>query len=129
MSYLDKLKSLCEKASPGPWETELEDIHKDGDVQVMGVYSREDEDGNRERIIVTDSGIYPPKLSDAAFIAEARVALPRLVGAVERLEKALETVMHQPFKGDWDVQAAFVSKALCEHREALAKAERILEGK
>ncbi len=39
-----------------------------------------------------------------------------------KLVAALELVMGQPFKGDWDSQAVFISEVLCRDRRALKEA-------
>lgn len=47
---------------------------------------------------------------------------------VTRLHDALEMVLNQPFKGDWDAQAVFVSEVLMVHRRHRNAATPAKEG-
>lgn len=78
---LARAKEICEKATQGPWK-----ILYDGRL-VDGVYAGE------TRIVETDSGFYPPRDSEAEFIAEARTLLPKAIAEIERLQKQINEVL------------------------------------
>jgi hypothetical protein len=73
---LATLRALAEKATPGPWRVDTDDTL--GETRVTGIYgpSRKVDYGlgaedESPQIVETDSGVYPPKLADAQFIAAA----------------------------------------------------------
>lgn len=51
--------------TPGPWRIEMGTLSDEKDC-VYGIYSADD-----QRIVETDSGVYPPSLADARLIASA----------------------------------------------------------
>ena len=77
---LQHLKDLCAAATPGPWEAS-------GDPQCDGGGICAATHG-RFVLVLSDA-------TDAAFIAAAREALPKLIAEVERLERLTED------NGDW----------------------------
>lgn len=50
---------------PRPWRVEIERWGGDGDEECLGIYAA---DG--VRVIVTDSGFYPPDIETAEFIVK-----------------------------------------------------------
>ena len=92
---LVRLRTLCEQATPGPWV----------------VLPREDSDGcdgicaSTGTIVETDSGCYPPKKVDAAFITAVRTALPILLDDIERLCDENTKLRAQLTKAEADVTA------------------------
>lgn len=83
------LRALADAATPGPWEALPDDFlpERCGGI-VAGERQPDQENWERPSIVVTDSGYYPPRMNDAAFIAAARTALPQLLDRVEALEEA-----------------------------------------
>lgn len=77
---LAALEALTEAATAGPWEWNDHDLHA---VSVANDDPWDPASG--QKIIVTDSGAYPPEKDDAAFIAAARTAVPALIAEVRRL--------------------------------------------
>lgn len=79
---LDHLKELCNKATPGPWEWNLETYEE-------SLYPV----GKRHLPIISESNMGGVCVSadNAAFIAAACSALPRLIEEVESLHMALRT--------------------------------------
>lgn len=72
MDSLDKLRALCDAATPGPWE-----------VDGSGIYSKViHKDYGRPWLV--SGQVYP---NDGDFIAAARTALPALIELCEALEK------------------------------------------
>lgn len=95
---LDRLQALADAATPGPWtwgdDDEMWGPPTPTDAQES--YELDEDDTflyqpgqKRIRIIATDSGYYPPREADQAFIAEAREALPKLIAEVRRLQALL----------------------------------------
>lgn len=84
---LEKLKKLCEAATPGPWKPDVW-IETDGNGWRATGPHHEDE--------ASDEGSEPgcpdeqAAQHDAAFIAAARTALPELIAEVERLRSVYE---------------------------------------
>lgn len=70
-----EIRARCEAASLGPWEW--------ADDALWAVAPTDDFDDSR--IIETDSGYYPPRDNDRAFIAHARDDIPWLLAEIERL--------------------------------------------
>ena len=104
------LRALCEQATPGPWQWDVDDAdmtapcalpapHRDEDeVRPTGheceAFPVERDDAGlvsrweyHVPIIITDSGYYPPRENDRAFIAAARTALPELLEELEAANK------------------------------------------
>lgn len=72
----DRLTALLAAASPRPWRVSGE--HTDpGDPDWIGIDNIEDTTG--DRIVETDSGVYPPNKIDADIIVAAVNALPELL--------------------------------------------------
>jgi hypothetical protein len=108
LAELTRLKEICEKATPGPWFV----AKLPWDDRSTAIY------GNRELSIgpsndphgarlITDCDVTMEWIEgepdgsiedrfNAAFIAEARTALPALIAEVERLREALEKIAEQP---------------------------------
>lgn len=84
MTRLQEIRERCEKATPGPWHVLVGDL--DGDEYCDGISTERE---GHDDIVKTDSGVYPPSLADASFIASAREDVPFLLAEVERLEKEL----------------------------------------
>lgn len=80
---LVEIEARCRAATPGPWlagdcdEYDPSHVH---DISSPGEYGD---------IVQTDSGVYPPKKADAAFICHARMDIPLLVAEVRRLRSLL----------------------------------------
>lgn len=75
---LEEMRKLCDEATRGPWTWRNDEIgcyepYTDGSSGP----------GSWKAIIVTDSGVYPPRENDAAFIIAARHALPKLLAVAE----------------------------------------------
>lgn len=101
MIDLDALEKLAREATPGPWEIEYGTGDDEGEV--YGLRAR-----LGERLIETDTGIYPPRRRDAAFIAAANPStVLALVARVRELE-AIAALFHRAtcFRADC---------ALCAH--------------
>lgn len=78
---LKALRELHEKATPGPWVAEVDDTPN----RCAGIAgpTQYDDYAYRGDIVVTDSGVYPPRMPDAALIVAARNALPALLAIAE----------------------------------------------
>lgn len=76
---IDAIFARADAATPGPWSAPIDE--RFGNVE--GIFSLADlgEYADHE-IVCTDSGVYPPKHADAAFIAHARTDIPLLVTAL-----------------------------------------------
>lgn len=78
--------------TPGPWTIRHADTFSPDRIE--GIYAGTpplDEDGEPERwelpqIVVTDSGVYPPRLADARLIAAA----PDLLAELKQLRANIE---------------------------------------
>lgn len=72
--YLERLRALVEKATPGPWEADSRNA------------------GVGRAITVAQLGLtaWRPANDNQAFVAESRTAVPLLLGEVARLREALE---------------------------------------
>lgn len=80
---LEEIKQAEQAATPGPWEYDLEE----GEIYALN------ERGCQVRYVVDDGGTGTGcciSIADAAFIALARTAVPRLLTEVTRLQSALE---------------------------------------
>lgn len=78
---LKRLEGLCEKATPAPWL--FNPIP--GMNAIDDMWSGDDALDDAQKIIITDSGHYPPRVPDAEFIAAARTALPAALAEIRRL--------------------------------------------
>ncbi len=78
---LQALRALCEKAHPGPWR-----LHGDGFV-----WAEFDKDKGACSTVGSGEGIVGEmyEKDDAAFVAAARDAVPKLIAEVERLNGLL----------------------------------------
>ena len=73
---IQALRALCEKATPGPWSTEIDDpcspwyvLSDDGDLTATALM-----------------------YSDAAFIAASRAAVPRLLDEIEHERQTVDNL-------------------------------------
>lgn len=92
---LAAIRARAEAATAGPWEW-----LGDSDLHAVTVYEYEPDEEARhdpthleyatEKIIITDSGCYPPEGADAEFIAHAREDIPRLLAEIARLRTMLD---------------------------------------
>lgn len=128
MNYLEKLKRTCSEATPGEWyvlEADQYQIHK----KRQFVRSRTE---HVDHAICEAWGGTGPRPKDAAFIVAARVALPRLIEAVEALTTAAKDAHHcavrleKPQTKQWREQ--IVTDLLHTTESALARAQALLEG-
>ena len=114
--YLADIKARCEAATDGPWRAIVRHGEEEGTVD--GIESQ----GNAGSfdIVRTDSGVYPPSLDDAEFIAHARVDLPTLLAYVEHLRSGIKAVADQLAAGSSPDER----DAAAEHRELLFRSRR-----
>lgn len=79
-TWLDEMDKLDREATKGPW---LRNENEGWENEVF-VVTGKDEDGDdiTERIVVTDSGFYPPEDNDSIFISRSRTELPRAVKVI-----------------------------------------------
>jgi len=91
---LDKLEALARAATSGPWCLCIED------GKCWGVYQGS-KDGDwssmvdAERIVETDSGVYPPDMPTAAYIAACSPStILALIERLRRLESAIEAIVN-----------------------------------
>jgi hypothetical protein len=91
---LAALRSLVERATPGPWEIDDErsrygEKYPNGDPiddnDIHGIHGP-----GGVAIVKTDCGVYPPDRPDAEFIAASRTAVPALLDMVEALKAEVE---------------------------------------
>ena len=75
--------ALCSAATPGPWTR-----HDDG-ICAGDLYG---EPADRDDIVVTDSGAYPPAENDEAFICSSRTLLPLALAEIVTLRARLVAV-------------------------------------
>lgn len=118
MSGFDKqrARAICEAATPGPWR--IDGRHEADDAMHTGVDYIESAGG--DRIVCGDSGVYPPCLPDATFIAESRTLLPAALDRIERLEALLRETLDAL---DY-IDAAFVPKFLADGGPTQAQRRR-----
>ncbi len=95
---LEEIEKRCEAATKGPWFA-INDPENDDpeypDDRCLGIgtslkpnpTSRWELD---HKIVETDSGVYPPGISDAQFIANSRTDIPKLLKLVRLQREALE---------------------------------------
>lgn len=78
---LRALRELHEKATPGPWVAESDDTPN----RCAGITgpTQYDDAAYSGDIVVTDSGVYPPRMPDATLIVALRNALPALLAIAE----------------------------------------------
>jgi hypothetical protein len=87
---LAALRSLVERATPGPWE-DLGDGTWFKDREICGPAYR-DAQGNRCVPVVCST---PPRPNDADFIAASRTAVPALLDMVEALKAEVERLREE----------------------------------
>ena len=75
--------ALCSAATPGPWTR-----HDDG-ICAGDLYG---DPADRDDIVVTDSGAYPPAENDEAFICASRTLLPLALAEIVTLRARLVAV-------------------------------------
>ncbi len=92
---IERLKALCEKATPGPWRTQIWKDAPDGSV-----YAGADWIANSNR-------------EDITFIAAARTALPDALGEIERLRGLLSLAVTVIDERRAKIQHARESTAMC----------------
>lgn len=80
---LDRLEALAAAATEGPWRAGL-----NGGIAL--VVSRDFGPGRLPRQFRADCGHFDQDRADAAFIAEARTAVPALIADVRRLRALVE---------------------------------------
>lgn len=95
MIDLDKLKALEQAATPGPWESRKETVKSSRGRQSEDYFTIHDSNGcwvvgaTVDLCMATERGdqcTNDMTNEDAAFIAEARTAVPELIAEVERLQ-------------------------------------------
>lgn len=126
---LKHLRDLCDKATPGPWNTIM-----DGDGKHSGVENRNQEIVPRYTPY-EDSGIY--KEEDAEFIAESRTVIPKLLDEVERLRETLKfyadpksyqlSEITYCLSGHWWVSPPVICPH-CDNQKLRARVEKLREG-
>ena len=87
---LQVIKERCEKATPGPWEW---DVDSHGCVELYNTEENE---------VITagcgqNVGFVRVEQNDARFIEAARQDIPTLIAEVERLREALEKVTRDEY--------------------------------
>jgi hypothetical protein len=96
---LAALRSLVERATPGPWEIDDErsrygEKYPNGDPiddnDIHGIHGP-----GGVAIVKTDCGVYPPDRPDAEFIAASRTAVPALLDMVEALKAEAERLREE----------------------------------
>lgn len=92
---LDEIRARCDAASQGPWVVRRCPYAK-RPVEVDGIYT-----ASGERIVETDSGVYPPKEPDAQFIAHAREDVPWLLAQVAALQDWKERMQKMATPSDF----------------------------
>jgi len=86
------IRERLEKASPKPWVITR---YKD-DPSVDGIV-----DANGDKVIETDSGVYPPSEHDAQFIVHSLKDIEDMLSVIEKQRQALRKVLlHQPSLSD-----------------------------
>jgi len=88
-NWLDELRALEQKATPGPWVAKLPgpDEHYLSEGRCGGISSAARIHEYQSEIVTTDSGVYGPSADDARLIVACRNALPRLLARLEALER------------------------------------------
>lgn len=109
MSTLDDIKARIEKATLGPWSAEPYLFGEEGRVRVTS--PSDSEDYNTAEDVLT---------ADAEFIAHARTDVPKLVAALEAVERLAEE-WRLAFREDasdtndiWDDAARKIEQAIAE---------------
>lgn len=96
---LAEIERRAEAASPAPWRWIGDEMYggigvgSDGrDTEWVGSEDEEwnDQPVNSTKIIETDSGVYPPRERDRAFLAAARTDVPRLVAALREACRVID---------------------------------------
>lgn len=85
---LSRLRELCEKATPGPWEAHVATRFK-GIEQERGVIGP-----NGENVICWVVDEFEQSTENDEFIAAARTALPQLLDEVDQLREVLDSAVH-----------------------------------
>lgn len=80
---LAEIRDRADAASPGPWFAHKAEF---GLKECRGITTSPELHAGDD-IVVTDSGVYPPEMPDALFIAHARTDVPDLLAEVERLRR------------------------------------------
>ena len=81
-----KLKSLCKKATPAPWEDKRDSIGSEDGYEIGRTYRVVSREKGTICYLDPDIEFNPTNdKADAAFIAHARQAVPDLLAEVERL--------------------------------------------
>lgn len=118
---LADLRTLCEKATPGPW-TNISTASHDKTPQPR-VYRAIPQPGWAQKLVATTAGApsatLDEELADAALIAAARSALPALLDLVEEQAREIESLRLRAseLEASMDAaQAAIVSECI-EHIE------------
>ncbi len=118
---LKKLKELCEKATPGPWEIRYRDI--DDNHEQAKVWAE-----NFGWLITR--GDLPRSYHDPSmeFIAAARTALPQLIERVEELEAEVKIARERLGPAGWKMLQRIpeLESQLATAIEALEKIEDLL---
>lgn len=141
--FLERLEELEKKATPGPWTA------KDCSVQNCwcGYIECLPENFSEGKIRDWIVGTGEMRLADCAFTAQARNALPKLLKVVRVLKEGLsyygsvqrwESTTHESTRdgigcGDFETRKLEIGSGYEQvggkhAREALAEAERIIEG-
>lgn len=124
---LNRLAALDARATPGPWRVVLDDTESPTTVwQVCASPSHTDEvDPNGDTVFdcCDDGGLHGEPFfleADAAFVAEARTALPALVAEVRALRAELTET-----EDDRDELSQLLAPAQAGRDEAVAEIERL----
>jgi hypothetical protein len=117
--------AAAEKATPGPWTVDLRESKSpwspttpdaaSQDADVWGIDGPGEE--GHHAIAKSDSGVSPPKLPDALFIASARTSLPILATWVARVAPAIDRLHEARTTDDvdeWDAIDALIAAAALE---------------
>jgi hypothetical protein len=87
-AYLDELEGLCQKATPGPWESEP------GRTTEVLEYEVWSDDGDSRSVCVAILSSRDKRWgfneANASAIAASRTALPLLIGEVRKLRAELK---------------------------------------
>lgn len=117
LAELERLREMCEAATPGPWEAFHRHVHytaDDDEVAGLGLEVHgPPEAENRGQFA---------RGADTRFIAESRTALPRLIAALEVSIEALEDIygVAATREAAWDIAdmaLAAIAQALTEGGE------------
>lgn len=87
MTTFSRLRELDKNAVGAPWHLEM-GAYGDAD-RVYGIYTGK---YRHDRIVETDTGVYPPRKPEAQLIVEMRNALPKIFEVLDLYEEALKEI-------------------------------------